>query len=208
MYCFVNQSFEETRRDGTWSHCDSLAASSQDRVWHGEDYEGAMHVVDACLFVLFTLFVSSSEAQGAFCEGASHIGCFEGVDQSGRSPGALYNVAVEGLKEARTMDERALAHRAIKDAFDPKMSNQRAVECNRNPGAIRDFAACVAGTGPAPGMKMTISCQQNLSDGRVLVYGLVLPAGARYKVLRYQSASTNNGWSYGSCELEFTRRQN
>ena len=53
---------------------------------------------------------------------------------------------------------------------------------------------------------MMISCQQNLNDGRLLVDGRVLPAGARYKVIRYQPTSTGDDWSYGSCDVEFTRR--
>lgn len=165
-----------------------------------------MRMVAGCLFTLLIGLMPGFQARAVSCSGASHIGCSEGIDQSGRSPGGLYNAAVEGLKEARTPGERALARRAMRDAFDPKMSNQRAVECNGNPGTDRDFFACVAGIGPAPGMRMTVSCQQNLSDGRVLMDGRVLPAGAHYKVVRYQPASTDDGWSHGSCDVEFTHK--
>ena len=165
-----------------------------------------MRVVVGSLFILLAGLTPGVKAYAVACSGASHIGCSEGIDQSGRSPGALYDAAVEGLKEARTPGERALARRAMRDALNPKMSNQRAVECNRNPGASRDYFACVAGAGPAPGLRMIISCQQNLSDGRILVDGQVLPAGTRYEVVRYQPSSTDNDWSHGSCDVEFTRK--
>ena len=86
------------------------------------------------------------------------------------------------------------------------MSNQWGGECGRSLGPGRDFAACVAEPGPTPGIKMTISCQQNPSDGRMLVDASVLPAGTRFKVVRYRPASADSGWSHGSCDVEFTRR--
>lgn len=162
-------------------------------------------IFGALLLLTFTT-TKTELASAAYCDGASHIGCYEGVDQSGRSPGGLYDAAVEGLKGAQTESQRALARKAKKDAFDPKMSNQRAVGCNRNPGAGRDFSACVASEGPAPGLRMTIECQQNLSDGRVLVDSRVLPAGAQHKVVRYHPTSTGGGWSHGTCEVEFPRK--
>ena len=134
------------------------------------------------------------------------MGCYEGVDQSGRSPGALYDAAAEGFKEARTPFERDLARRAMRDAFKPSMSNPRAVECNKSLGGAESFAACVAGTGPEPGLAMVIGCQQNIADGRVLLDGRSLPAGARYKVVRYQPRSTEAGWSHGVCEIVFAGR--
>ncbi len=53
----------------------------------------------------FSCLVSTYTAKAAHCDGASHMGCYEGVDQSGRSPGALYDAAAEGLREARTPAE-------------------------------------------------------------------------------------------------------
>ena len=144
-------------------------------------------------------------AKAAYCSGASHMGCYEGVDPSGRTPGAMYDAAVEGLREARTPAEREVAHRAMRDAFNPTMSDPRAVECNKSPGPAGSFAACVAGAGPRPGMAMIIDCQQDLDDGRVLVDGRVLPAGAHYKVARYRPQSTDPGWSHGTCEIVFTK---
>ena len=146
-------------------------------------------------------------ANAAHCDGASHISCHEGIDQSGRSPGALYDAAVEGLRESRMGAERDLARRAMKDAFDPAMSNPRAVECNQASNRNSSFAVCMTGSGPAPGLKMSIPCQQNLDDGRLLVNGPSLPTGAHYKVTRYQPRSNETGWSYGVCEVTITRQR-
>ena len=100
---------------------------------------------------LVAILLPLHSARAAYCEGASHMGCYEGVDPSGRTPGAMYDAAVEGLKEARTQAERALAQKAMRDAFNPRMSNPRAIECYQNPGPNRDFAACVQGKALLPG---------------------------------------------------------
>lgn len=163
-------------------------------------------VVISLIAAAMTFTVLKPVARAASCDGLSHIGCHDGVDQSGRTPGALYDAAVEGLREARTPSERDLARRAMRDAFDPSMSNPRAVECNNNPGRAGSFAACVAGTGPEPGLTMVIACQQSLDDGRVLVDGSKLPSAANYKVVRYQPRSSEMGWSHGTCEIVFTGR--
>jgi len=55
------------------------------------------------------------------------------------------------------------------------------------------------------GIKMTIPCQQSLSDGRILVDGTLLPSGARYKVLSYKPKTSDNGWSSGECVLDITK---
>ncbi len=56
------------------------------------------------------------------------------------------------------------------------------------------------------GTKMTMQCQQNLSDGRVLVSdGTLLPENARFKVLSYKPARKSDGWSYGTCVLDVTQ---
>lgn len=61
------------------------------------------------------------------------------------------------------------------------------------------------GAGAASPIQMAIPCQQNLSDGRVLIDGSLLPAQARYKVLHYAPNRSEGGWSYGQCQLSVTR---
>jgi hypothetical protein len=156
------------------------------------------------LLAVTALTVMPRAAVAAYCSGGSRMACSEGVDRSGRTPGAMYDAAAEGLREARTPAEKELARRAMRDAFDPSMSDPRAVACNRNPGPPGSFAACVAGTGPRPGLAMVLECQQNLSDGRILVDGRSLPAGARYRVVRYRPRAADPGWSHGTCEIVFT----
>lgn len=56
------------------------------------------------------------------------------------------------------------------------------------------------------GIIMAVKCQQNLSDGRILVSeGNLLPENARYKVLSYTPISNQGGWSYGECKLNMTK---
>lgn len=50
-----------------------------------------------------------------------------------------------------------------------------------------------------PAIEMVISCQQNLSDGRILVDGTMLPTNARYTVRQYTPRRSEAGWSYGEC---------
>ena len=72
-------------------------------------------------------------------------------------------------------------------------------------------AAILAGSaGPAlaagPPIEMVLSCQQNLSDGRILVSdGTLLPADARYTIKRYTPKRQADGWSYGPCVLVVTK---
>lgn len=165
-------------------------------------------VMSWCARVLGTcasLMLTTQQSRAAYCEGASHVTCYEGVDQSGRTPGGRYNMAVEGLAEARTPAEQALARRAMKDALDPSTTNPRAVECNQPSMKGRSFAACMAGPGPSPGLRMNIPCQQNLDDGRLLVDGQNLPTGSHYKVTRYQPSSNEMGWSHGMCEIVLSK---
>lgn len=156
-------------------------------------------------FLAGTALFASHVTRAAFCDGASHIGCHHGVDRSGRSPGALYDAAAEGLREARTPAERALARKAMKDAFDPAMSDQRAVACNRSPGQ-GSFQQCFHGSGPAPGLRMTLPCQQNISDGRILVDRRYLPMASRFRITHYYPDTPNNvGWTHGKCDIIFKK---
>ncbi len=159
-------------------------------------------LIGACV----SLMLSMEQVHAAYCDGASHITCYEGIDQSGRTPGQRYDMAVEGLTEAKTNTERELARRAMKDALDPSTSNPRAVECNQPFIKGRSFSACMAGKGPASGLTMNIPCQQNLDDGRLLVDGQSLPTGSHYKVTRYIPSSNEMGWSHGTCDIVFTRK--
>jgi len=63
----------------------------------------------------------------------------------------------------------------------------------------------LSGAAGAAGIKMTIPCQQNLNDGRILVDGTFLPSAARYKVLSYTPKSSDGGWSHGECQLDVTK---
>lgn len=142
----------------------------------------------------------------AYCAGASHMGCYEGVDRSGRSPGALYDAAAEGLREARTPAERDRARRAMKDAFNPAMSDQRAIEYNRVGGGPERFQRCMQGPGAPPGVTITVPCQQNLVDGRILVDGHFLVAGVRFNVSHCRSqSSSGDGWSHGECLIRVAK---
>ncbi len=145
---------------------------------------------------------SSANPQLIFCLGASHMGCYEGIDTSGRSPQALYEAAVEALREAATPAQQELARRAMKDAFNPAVSDQRAVVCNQAGGGPEQFQRCMNELGSTAGLKMTVSCQQNLSDGRMLIDGRMLPTGTRYNVLHYRPELANEGgWTRGECEI-------
>ena len=55
-------------------------------------------------------------AQAAYCDGASHITCYPGDDTSGRTKEQLLGVDREGLREAITPEQKALAEEAIRDA--------------------------------------------------------------------------------------------
>ena len=141
-------------------------------------------------------------ALAAYCMGGSRMACYEGVDASGRSPGALYDAAVEGLREAQTPAQRDLARRAMKDALNPAMSDQRAILCNQADGDPVKFQQCVKGPGPARDMKMTVPCQQNTGDGRVLLDSRFVPAGAHYNIQHYHPQSVDgNGWTHGECDI-------
>jgi hypothetical protein len=141
-------------------------------------------------------------ALAAHCEGVSHMSCVEGIDRSGRSASGLYDAAVEALREAQTPEQRALARKAMKDALNPAMSYKRAVLCNQAGGGVAKFQQCMKGPGPDPGLHMTIPCQQNLTDGRVLMDGRFLPIGAHYDILHYHPLSADqNGWTHGECEV-------
>jgi len=55
-------------------------------------------------------------------------------------------------------------------------------------------------------IEMVLSCQQNLSDGRILVSdGTLLPADARYAIKRYTPKRQADGWYYGPCVLAVTK---
>jgi hypothetical protein len=130
------------------------------------------------------------------------MSCVEGIDRSGRSPGGLYDAAAEALREAQTPEQAALARKAMKDAFNPVMSDPRAIACNGMGGGPKAFQACMAGPGPTPGLQMTMQCQQNLSDGRLLIAdGRLLPAGAHFKITHYHPEAVGDGWTHGECEI-------
>jgi hypothetical protein len=50
--------------------------------------------------------------------------------------------------------------------------------------------------------RMTIACQKNMDDGRILVDGTQLPTNATYKVKSFHSTSRDGTWSYGTCVIE------
>jgi hypothetical protein len=57
-----------------------------------------------------------------------------------------------------------------------------------------------------PAIGMVVACQQNLSDGRILVTdGTLLPPDARYVVKRYTPSTKDAGWSHGQCVLSVTK---
>ena len=93
-----------------------------------------MTVTGRVIVVLLFLFFSW-RAQAVYCENG---GCQEGIDPSGRTPGAMYDAAAEVLKSPKSETQRTLARRAMKDAFNPKMSDPRAIECNKAGGSV-DF---------------------------------------------------------------------
>jgi hypothetical protein len=156
-----------------------------------------------CLCICLLFLSSVRNGIAAHCEGGSHISCAEGIDRSGRSPGALYDAAAEALREAQTPAQAALARKAMRDALNPAMSDPRAVACNGAGGGPQAFQACMAGPGPTPGLQMTMQCQQNLLDGRILVAdGRLLPAGAQFKITHYRpNGPYGNGWTRGECEI-------
>jgi len=130
------------------------------------------------------------------------MACYEGIDTSGRTPAALHDAAVEALREARTPADAALARKAMQDAYNPAMSDQRAVICNQAGGGPEQFKQCMSAHAPAANVKMTVPCQQNLGDGKILLDGRYVPTSARYNILHYQPQSPNeNGWTHGQCEI-------
>ena len=50
--------------------------------------------------------------------------------------------------------------------------------------------------------RMTITCQKNMDDGRILVDGTQLPPNATYKVKSFHPTSRDSIWSYGTCVIE------
>lgn len=50
--------------------------------------------------------------------------------------------------------------------------------------------------------RRTVSCQQNTSDGRILVDGREV-GDRRYRVIRYQVTRNEGLWTYGRCVIEF-----
>ena len=55
-------------------------------------------------------------------------------------------------------------------------------------------------------VRMNLTCQKNLSDGRILVSdGRLLPDNARFKVISYRETSRDGGWSQGPCVLDVTK---
>ncbi len=56
----------------------------------------------------------------------------------------------------------------------------------------------------AGGVPMTVPCQRNLDDGRVLLSDDPLPPNPRYTVLHYAPSTSSEGWSHGQCEILVT----
>lgn len=55
---------------------------------------------------------------------------------------------------------------------------------------------------------VTVTCQQNREDGRILIDGQFLPNtghkfadGTEYRVTHYTPTDSDETWSHGSCEL-------
>ncbi len=71
--------------------------------------------------------------------------------------------------------------------------------------AVLALAAVPAPAAPAP-IEMALACQQNLSDGRILVSdGALLPPNARYVIKRCTPKTQDGGWSHGECMLSVTK---
>lgn len=87
--------------------------------------------------------VCVSPAHATYCEGASQLACYKGIDHSGRSFDAMYASAQEALKYARTPVERALAQEAMVDAHNPKMSDPIAQLCNAPKEHGTDWKECL-----------------------------------------------------------------
>jgi hypothetical protein len=53
-------------------------------------------------------------------------------------------------------------------------------------------------------IKMTVKCQQNRSDGRILVDGALLPntENMHYHIQNYIPKSSAGGWTFGVCQIE------
>lgn len=72
--------------------------------------------------------------------------------------------------------------------------------------AVASLAVVALPASAAPPVEMTIPCQQNLSDGRILVDGTLLPREARYNVRHYRpQTNTGDGWSRGECRIVITK---
>ncbi len=78
-------------------------------------------------------------------------------------------------------------------------------------GAWDCYGNCSGGR-PAPArtakttVRMQLTCQQDLSDGRTLVSnGNTLPANASFRVLSYRPMQQDSGWSRGPCLVAVTR---
>jgi len=96
------------------------------------------------LLTVGTLLLAPLPAGAVHCEGGSRMACVEGVDQSGRAPLALYEAAREALLTARTPAEGRLAVRAMFEAFNPQLSDWRAIYCNvHSPGGFAGFQECM-----------------------------------------------------------------
>ena len=54
-------------------------------------------------------------------------------------------------------------------------------------------------------LEMLVICQQNQSDGRILVTDPHLGnRDIRFRVLRYQPTRSEGGWSHGNCNIRIT----
>lgn len=91
--------------------------------------------------------VCANSAYATYCEGASRMACYKGIDHSGRSPDAMYESAKEAMKEATTPAQRALAQEALADAHNPKMSDPIAQLCNATVGRGTGWEACLRAHG-------------------------------------------------------------
>jgi hypothetical protein len=107
----------------------------------------------------------SHRASAAYCEGVSHVACYEGTDPSNRSQDAKYNMAVEGLREARTPQERGLALKAMRDAYDPPLNPNAMNICNSTEFG-RQFVQFMNANYPAEGERYL-----GVSDPRLTNFG-------------------------------------
>ncbi len=58
-----------------------------------------------------------------------------------------------------------------------------------------------SGASAEAGSRMTVSCQKNMEDGRILVDGRRV-GNSGYRVLRYDMMRNEGLWSYGRCLIE------